>query len=124
MTVSEFARLVAQMDRLWFGAGLTEAMKGDQVMFHEWYELLEHIDAAVARRAVQELNAEPGRNPPTPGQIARRAGEIGSAKFVALPDHALRDPTPEEIDAAHRRLPELRAVIAAAARAGAPERRA
>ncbi len=78
MTVPEFARLVAQMDRLWFGAGLTEAMRTDQAMFREWYELLEHVDADVARQAVQELNAEPGSRPPTPGQIARRAGDIGA----------------------------------------------
>jgi hypothetical protein len=112
MTVPEFARLVAQMDRLWFGAGLTEAMKADQAMFREWYELLAHVDADVARQAIQELNAELGR-PPTPGQIARRAGDIGTSKILALPDPELtREATPEERAAVSRRLPELRAVIA------------
>lgn len=113
MTIPEFARLVADMDRLWYGAGLTDAMKSDQAMFRRWYELLQHVDAAAAVQAIEELNAEPGHRPPTPGQIARRAGDIDAMKILALPDPDLtREATLEERAAIAPSLVELRAAIA------------
>jgi hypothetical protein len=122
MTDGDMARLVALIDRLWYGTRLGQAMRDDPQMFAEWYELLEPVDAGVAREAVQELNAEPDRFPPRPGQIARRAQELAEDRRRGEPDaELLRLPTAEE-RAVAARLPELRARIRGMARAKDPNR--
>src|SRR5262249_2067302 len=113
MTQSDALRLVALIDRLWFGAHLGDAMAKDPPMFAEWYEILRPVDAEAAREAVRQLNGDADRFPPRPGQIARRASDLSQSNIVALPDsERFRPATAGERAIAARRRPDLMAAIA------------
>lgn len=122
MTRIELLRIMDRMGRLWPQSGLSDAAKVAPRTIDVWLELWAELDAGSAKRAVDSLAADGERHAPAPGMVLRRAQELAASSGLdALPEHARREPTPEERDAARRRLPEVRAAIAAAARGWSPE---